>query len=91
MTVDAKYFDGWEQRMTPPTEAEIKEAQRYCYCGHTLGVHFARQTAEPGSNGGIVIRYGAFRCHANSCFCTSWRWDGRLWSKVKRRIGKRHG
>jgi hypothetical protein len=89
MTVDANYFDGWEHRMKSLTKAEIKDAQRYCYCGHILGVHFAMQIAEPGRQGGITIRHGKWRCHAMSCVCEKWRWDKRLRSKIKRKIGKR--
>ncbi len=91
MTVDANYFDGREHRMKAPTKAEIRDAQRYCYCGHILGVHFSMQTPEPGRHGGITIRYGKFRCHYTGCFCTRWRWDKRLWSKIKRKVGKRRG
>ena len=84
MTVDVHYFDSWEQRI-----AEPPKRHKFCYCGHVVGSHFAQQTAEPGLHGGITIRYGEFRCYALGCFCAHWRWDKRLWSKVKRKVGKR--
>ncbi len=81
MTVDAHYFDGWEKRVKSPTEAEIKEAQRYCYCGHILGVHYSMATMDSLKG---PVTYGKWRCHGSGCVCEKWRWDRRIRSKIKR-------
>ncbi len=83
------YFDAdWQERQDAALAKTAKGAQDYCYCGHIRGVHFSMATMND-LNGAVT--YGHFRCHGSGCVCDKWRWDKRLRSKIKRKIGKRRG